>query len=215
MTENRKAKILIIDDHPIVREGMARLINEEPEFHVCCKAGSLVEAEAMCKTCPHDLAIVDMSIEGMSGLAIVKKFQALYPKMFLLVISMHDERIYAEPSIQAGAHGYLMKQEATDTMIYAIKRVLSGDLYLSDQIRSKMLNRFRSGNSEGLSIDDLTHSEFEILQMIGMAMSTAEIATKLNRSIKTIESHRSNIKRKLALKSGLELTQFAIKMAAT
>ena len=211
--ESRKAKILIVDDHPIVREGMSMLINGEPELHCCCEAGDIEQADKANRACSHDLAIVDMSLAGASGLELVKRFRTNFPDMYILMMSMHDEAVYAEPALQAGAHGYLMKQVATNIMLTAIRQILSGELYVSDQMRSRMLQKVRGSQIENSSISCLTTSEFEILHLIGLGLGTSEIADKLNRSIKTIESHRANIKKKLNLKNGIELTHFAINLA--
>lgn len=213
--ENRKAKILIVDDHPIVRQGMSMLINGEPELHSCCQASDIKQAVTANRSCAHDMAIVDMSLAGESGLELIKKFRMEFPDMPILMVSMHDEVVYAEQAIQAGANGYLMKQVATDTMLKAIRTILNGELYVSDQMRSRMLQGMRGGQAERASINCLTPSEFEVLHLIGMGMGTSEISKKLNRSVKTIESHRANIKKKLNLKSGNELVHFAINLVSS
>lgn len=213
--ERHKAKIMIVDDHPIVRQGMSMLINREPDLQVCCEASDVAQAIAASRSMPLDMAIVDMSLGGVSGLELVKKLRAEFPGMAILMMSMHEESVYAEPSLQAGAHGYLMKQVATDTMLKAIRQVLAGELYVSDQMRSRMLQKMRGGQTDDSPVSGLTVSEFEVLHLIGMGLGTAEIAGKLHRSVKTIESHRANIKRKLNLKSGSELVHFAINLKSS
>lgn len=209
-SEHRKARILIVDDHPIVRQGVAMLINQEPEMHACSEAGDIPQALAALQSSPHDMAIVDLSLLGFSGLELVKQLRHKYPELFILVMSMHDEAIYAERVLRSGAHGYLMKHEGTDTVLRAIRQILSGERYISDRMRSRMINQMLQGDKEQSPIGGLTATEFEILHLIGMGLENTEIANKLARSIKTIESHRANIRKKLNLGSGNELTYFAI-----
>lgn len=208
--EQRKARILIVDDHPIVRQGVSMLINHEPEMHACSEAGDIPQALAALQASPHDMAIVDLSLLGFSGLELVKQLRHKYPELFILVMSMHDEVIYAERVLKAGAHGYLMKHEGTDTVLRAIRQILNGERYVSDRMRSKMIGRMLQGGKEQSPIGRLTATEFEILHLVGMGLENHEIADKLARSIKTIESHRANIRKKLDLETGNELTYFAI-----
>lgn len=210
-----KAKILIVDDHPVVREGLAMLINREADLHVCCEASSIGEAMAANRACRHDLAIVDMSLSGESGFELIKKLQFDSPDLPVLMVSMHDESVYAEPALRAGARGYIMKQAATDTLLYAIRQILRGELYVSDKIRTRMLQKMMHGKTATSPVAGLTPGEFEILHMIGMGMGTSEIAEKLSRSVKTIEAHRANIKRKLNLQTGAQLTRFAINLVSS
>jgi DNA-binding NarL/FixJ family response regulator len=209
-SEQRKARILIVDDHPIVRQGVSMLINHEPEMHACSEAGDVPQALAALQAAPHDMAIVDLSLLGFSGLELVKQLRIKYPDLFILVMSMHDETIYAERVLKAGAHGYLMKHEGTDTVLRAIRQILSGERYISDRMRSRMINQMLQGDKEQSPISGLTATEFEILHLIGMGLENNEIADKLARSIKTVETHRANIRKKLNLGSGSELTYFAI-----
>jgi len=213
--ENQKAKILVVDDHAIVRQGIAMLINQEPDLQACCEAGDISQAMAANRACLHDMAIVDLSLEGMSGLELIKRLQAEFPNLPILVMSMHDEAVYAEPALRAGAHGYLMKQAATETMLKAIRQILAGDLYVSDQMRSHLLKTMRGNGADASTTNRLTPSEFEVLHLIGLGLGTSEISQKLNRSVKTIESHRANIKKKLNLKNGNELTHFAFSLTST
>lgn len=210
--ENRKAKILIVDDHAVVRQGIAMLVNQEPDLHVCCEASDIPQALAANRSCAHDMAIVDLSLAGTSGLDLIKRLRAEFPKLPILVMSMHDEAVYAEPALRAGAHGYLMKQAATDTMLKAVRLILAGELYVSDQMRSHLLKTMQGNNNEAAPTSRLTPSEFEVLHLIGLGLGTGKISQKLNRSVKTIESHRANIKKKLNLKTGNELTHYAINL---
>jgi DNA-binding NarL/FixJ family response regulator len=210
-----KRKILIVDDHPVVREGIAMLINREPDLEVCCSVSSIEEAIKANQRCKHDLAIVDMSLSGTSGFELLKKFQFDSPDLPVLMVSMHDEAVYAEPALKAGARGYIMKQVATSTMLQAIRQILQGELYVSDQIRTRMLQRAVHGKPSNSPISTLTPGEFEILHLIGMGCSTSEIAERLSRSIKTIEAHRANIKRKLDLANSSQLVHFAINLVSS
>lgn len=206
----RKARILIVDDHPIVRQGIALLINREPDLHACSEADDAEQAIAANLASPHDLAIVDLSLAGTSGLDLVKQLRLKFPELLILVMSMHDETLYAERALHLGAHGYLMKQEATTTMLTALRQILHGELYVSNRMRSRILQQRTQGASRPSPVSSLTASEFEVLHLLGMGLATSEIADKLNRSIKTIESHRANIRKKLDLRSGNELVLFAI-----
>ncbi|TRZ68650.1 MAG: DNA-binding response regulator [Rhodocyclaceae bacterium] len=208
-SESRKARIIIVDDHPIVRQGVAMLINQEPEMQACCEAGDIEEAMKANQSCPHDMAIVDLSLLGISGLELVKQFRSKYPSMAILVMSMHDETVYAERVLRAGAQGYLMKHEGTDTVLQAIRQILNGEHYISNRMRSRMIKQLVQGQKEDSPIRGLTASEFEVLHLIGMGLENSDIAVKLARSVKTVESHRANIRKKLNLSSGNELTYYA------
>lgn len=214
--EHHKAKILLVDDHALVRQGVAMLINTEPDMHVCCEASDAMQALIANRSCPHDMAIVDLSLAGTSGLELIRSLRSEFPRLRMLVMSMHDETVYAETALRAGASGYVMKQVAMDTVLRAIRQILQGELYISDVMRlqmlKKMVHEHTDGHAENPSICCLTSSEFEVFNLIGMGMSTSEIATKLARSIKTVESHRANIKKKLNLETGNQLTHYAITM---
>lgn len=211
----RKAKVIVVDDHAIVRQGMLMLVNREPDLYACCEAADIDKAVEANRTCQHDIAIVDMSLANASGLELVRRFQSLFPKLPILVLSMHDESIYAEPALKAGACGYLMKQMATDVLLHAIRQILQGELYVSDRMRSRMLKKMVSGVKSGSPISTLSPAELEVLHLIGLGMGTGEIANKLARSVKTIESHKANIKKKLNLDSGNQLALFAINLNAS
>ncbi|MEQ1719727.1 MAG: response regulator transcription factor [Nitrosomonas sp.] len=207
-----KAKIMLIDDHAMLRHGMAMLINMEPDMEVIAEAGDGNEAIAyLKKNPPPDLICLDVTLKTVSGFEVIKSIHALIPTVPVLFISMHDESVYAERALRAGARGYVMKQEAGDVMLSALRDVLKGNVYLSKQMNEKMLQRFVSGGSatpEDL-INTLTPSEFEILHLIGQGRSSQEIADLLCRSIKTIETHRFNIRTKLNLKDGADLIRYA------
>jgi DNA-binding NarL/FixJ family response regulator len=207
----RKARILVVDDHPIVREGMAQFLNLQDDLHLCCEASNAEEALAAMAACDHRLAIVDISLNGDSGLDLIKTLSHRYPELAILAISMHDEFLFAERALRAGAKGYLMKQEGTANILRAVHQVLAGNVYLSAAMHSGITQRLVAPQSVGISpLAGISEREFEILHLIGLGFGTRQIAEKLNRSIKTIESHRANLKEKLHLKSSRDLVRFAI-----
>ncbi|GAB7548971.1 response regulator [Cupriavidus sp. 8B] len=206
----RATQVLIVDDHPIIREGLTHLLSLHEDLHVCCAAGSAEEALAV-MACQPDMAIVDLSLHSNSGLDLVKTLRQHYPKLAILILSMHDETLFAERALRAGANGYLMKLEATEHIVNAIREVLAGNIYLSAAMHEKLARaltvpqRIPAG-----SIASLSEREFEVLHLIGLGFGTREIAEKLSRSVKTIEAHQANIKEKLDIPSGKELMRFAI-----
>jgi two-component system, NarL family, response regulator NreC len=206
-----KARILIVDDHVIVRQGIAQLVNREPDLDVCEEAGDADSAIAVLREAKVDLAIVDISLPGTSGIELVKLIRDSQPQLPVLVMSMHDEALYSDRAFRAGAKGYVMKQEATEKLLAAIRKILNGGVYVSDRMQTVMVQRFlNSGVDETVSfIDNLTDREFEILRMIGQGLTVAEIADKLGRSAKTVEAHRANLREKLGLKRAAELARFA------
>lgn len=206
----RAVQILIVDDHPIIREGLTHLLHSHENLHVCCVAGTVEEAVAAV-TCRPDLAIVDLSLQSNSGLDLVKNFRQHYPTLTILVLSMHDEALFAERALRAGANGYLMKLGATEHILNAIREVLAGNVYLSAAMHEKLARKLTTPTKTPTSaIANLSEREFEVLHLIGLGFSTREIAEKMNRSIKTIEAHQANIKEKLEIRSGKELMRFAI-----
>lgn len=202
-------RILIVDDHPIVREGMTRFLNQQDGLHLCCEASNGEEALAAMSACDHALAIVDISLNNESGLELIKTLRAGYPALAILAMSMHDESLFAERALKSGANGYLMKQEATVNILNAVHQVLAGDLYLSSAMHEK-IGQPQAASHGASEIAQLSEREFEILHLIGLGFGARQIARKLNRSIKTVEAHQANIKEKLQIRSGRELIQFAI-----
>jgi len=208
-------RVLIVDDHPIVRAGLAQLINRESDLMVCGEAGSSAEALAAVEDHDPELVLLDISIKGANGIEVMKCLRESHPELPVLMLSMHDEKLYAERAISAGARGYVMKQEAPGTVLTAIRSVLQGKIYVSDSmttciIRDLMLsgmdpNKYRSG------IKKLSDRELEIYELIGSGLTTREIADKLNVSIKTVETHRVHIRQKLKLRSAADLTHRAIR----
>lgn len=211
-TKNRKVRILLVDDHPIMRRGLAELINLEKDLAVCGEADSIQTAlELIKRTEPH-VALVDLSLKNESGLELIKDIKARYPAVLILVLSMHDELFYAERVLRAGAKGYVMKQQATDLVLKAIRRILGGEVYLSDAMSSKVLRNVTGKKTEkaGASVDQLSDRELEVFRLIGTGLGTRQIAERLSRSVKTVETYREHIKLKLDLKGSSELVQNAI-----
>ena len=209
---NKKAKIFIVDDHPIVRQGMVQLIDQELDLSVCGEAEDAPEALEGIARCQPDVVLVDISLKTTSGVDLIKDLKIRNPHLPVLVLSMHDESFYAERVLRAGARGYVTKEEATEKVLIAIRRVLSGEIYLSDRMSAKMLSKLVNGrfDASGLPAERLTDRELQIFELIGQGQGTREIAVKMHLSIKTIESHRANIKRKLNLDNATQLLQQAI-----
>lgn len=201
------ARILVVDDHPLVRAGLRALIGDEPDLVVCCEAAGVSEALALVDDRRPDVAIVDLSLAEGSGLDLVRRLHARHPDTRLLVCSMHDESLFAARSLKAGAHGYVSKHEATERVVEAVHRVLAGGRYLS----AAMTQRLADGDAGRVqtSVDDLSNRELEVFALIGRGVSTAQIAQQLHLSVKTVETHRENIKRKLNLANGSELLRYA------
>ena len=208
-----KTLILIVDDHPMMRQGLAALIKNEPDLAVCGEAessGQAMDAIALRKP---DLVIADITLPDKSGLELIKDIQAMHPGLRVLVVSMHDESLYAERVLRAGGHGYVMKQEGGKRLMEGIRRVLAGDVYVSDKMSKRILEIFtgQRGNSSGSPVERLTDREFEVFQLIGEGKATRDIAGKLHLSVKTVEVHRLHIKEKLELKTAAELIHFAVR----
>ncbi|MBE3070212.1 MAG: response regulator transcription factor [Planctomycetes bacterium] len=207
------ARVLVVDDHPVVRQGLALLINHEPDLAVCGEAATAAEAlKAIADTRP-DVAIVDLSLKGASGLDLIKDIKVRHPGLPVLVLSMSDENVYAERALRAGARGYMMKEEATEKVLTALRRVLAGAVYLSDAMASRLLSQFVAGDAPGggSPVDRLSDRELEVFRLIGQGLGTGEIAHRLHLSPKTIETHRAHIKVKLGLDSGTDLLRQAIR----
>ena len=206
-----KAKVMLVDDHAMLRHGMAMMINMEPDLEVFAEAGDGDEAmRILKKSGPADIVLLDVTLKTVSGFEVIKNMHALIPTLPVLFVSMHDESVYAERALRAGARGYVMKQEPGETLLTAIREVLKGNIYLSKNMQEKLLKKIASGGSEPEQlINSLTPSEFEVLHLIGQGHSSQEIAKLLCRSIKTIETHRFNIRTKLNLKDGADLIRYA------
>jgi DNA-binding NarL/FixJ family response regulator len=214
--ENRK-KVLIVDDHPLVREGLADLINKEKDIVVCGWAKDIPQTIKAIEKLKPDVVTVDISLENASGLDLMKDIKTNFPGLPVLVLSMHQESIFAERAIRAGAKGYITKQEATKKVITAIRKVLDGRMYLSETMKEKLLYSLIGNDESGARTsltDRLTDRELEVFRLIGQGKATRQIAEQLCLSTKTIETYRSRIKEKLNLSSGSELLRCAFQWAS-
>jgi DNA-binding NarL/FixJ family response regulator len=207
-----KIKILIVDDHPIVRQGLAELINHEDDFTVCGQAEDAHQAMQNIKALRPDMVVVDISLKETSGMELIKDIKAQYPDVAVLALSMHDESLYAERALRAGAKGYIMKAEATEKVVTAIRKVMSGQIYVSDRMAAKMVRKLVSSEPDvgASAIEHLSDRELEVFHLIGHGYGTRQIAERLHLSIKTIETYRAHIKEKLNLADANELLQYAI-----
>jgi DNA-binding NarL/FixJ family response regulator len=212
-----KAKVLLVDDHPLVRERLGELIGQQHDMTVC---GDCAEATAcfdlVAKTEP-DLVVLDLSLKGVHGMEIIKNLAALRPKLPVLVLSMHDESLFAERALRAGARGYITKQEATEKVLVAIRRVLSGEVYVSEKMAAQLVGVFIHGRKKtaGSPMERLTDRELEVFQLLGSGLSTRQIADDMKLDIKTVETYRARLKEKLNLETANELLQHAIRWAQT
>jgi DNA-binding NarL/FixJ family response regulator len=208
----RKKTVFVVDDHPIVRQGLTLLINQEPDLAVCGDAEEMHAALTAIPAVKPDILIVDISLNGPDGLELLKNIRLTSPRLPVLILSMHDESIYAERALRAGANGYIMKQEATEKVLVALRRILSGEIYVSRRIANSMLQHYFRGasSSEHSSISELTDRELEVFRLIGEGHGTRQIAEVLHLSVKTVESYQAHIKEKLCLRSARELVQHAV-----
>jgi len=207
-----KRRVFLVDDHPIVRQGLVQLVDNEPDLTVCGQGEDAYKSLAAIRAAKPDLVLLDVSIKDGDGLELLKEIKAFDPGMSVLMLSMHDEALYTERALRAGASGYVMKQEAPQVLLAAVRKVLAGQVYVSDKMSATMLRRMvggKRGVSE-LPMDRLTDRELEVFRMIGSGLTVKEIAQKLILSVKTVEAHREHIKEKLNLKSSAELLRFAI-----
>jgi DNA-binding NarL/FixJ family response regulator len=215
-TAKAPKRILIVDDHPITRYGLTQLINHEPNLLVCGEAESAAQALATIKSARPDLVLADITMPGRSGLEFIKDLQAQHPGVAVLVMSMHDETIYAERVLRAGGRGYIMKNEGGERLLEAIRQVLQGQVYISKSMSAALLevfapHRSRVGEATPGALSD---REFEVFQLIGQGLSTRQIGERLNLSVKTIGTHRQHIKQKLKVRTGPELIRQAVRWAA-
>jgi DNA-binding NarL/FixJ family response regulator len=211
----RKAKyrVFLVDDHPIVRHGLTQLINGEPDLMVCGESDDGSKALTAIGAARADVVVVDLTLERSSGFSLIKNLHALDPQLSILVLTIHEESLYAERCLRAGAKGYLMKEAAMESVLLAIRRILAGQVYLSEEMQSKL---FRASGKRGETVitsplERLSDRELEVFRLLGQGMGTRQIAKLLRLSISTVESHRARIKEKLDVKSGPELLQHAVK----
>lgn len=207
-----KTKVFLVDDHPLVREWLTQLLQRESDLAVCGEAEDTQEALQKIEESKPDVVIADISLKTTHGLELVKDLQVRYPSLPVLILSMHDESLYAERVLRAGAKGYITKQEATKKILPAIRQVLAGEIYISEKMSSRMVHKMVMGRAEEQKspIERLTDRELEVFQLIGCGQGTRRIASELHLGIKTVESYRARIKEKLKLEDGTQLLQQAI-----
>jgi DNA-binding NarL/FixJ family response regulator len=210
MSEGGAGRVLIVDDHPIVRQGLTQLIAQENELEVCGEADDAATALEAVRNLTPDVAVLDLMLKGSNGVELIREMKSRNPSVRILVISMHDEAIYAERALKAGAHGYIMKQKATNEVLSALRKVLAGEVYVSDEVIGKILKRMVGGAGPDTGIERLSDRELEVFQWIGQGLSVIEIADKLKVSPKTIETYRSHIKEKLGLSSANDVLRVAV-----
>jgi DNA-binding NarL/FixJ family response regulator len=206
------AKVFLVDDHPLVREWLSQLIQREDDLAVCGEAEDTQEALNKIEETKPDIVVADISLKNTHGLELVKDLQARHPSLPVLVLSMHDESLYAERVLRAGARGYVTKQEATKRILQAVRQVLSGQIYISEKMASRMVHKMVLGRADNQKspIERLTDRELEVFQLIGRGQGTRRIASDLHLGVKTVESYRARIKEKLKLEDGTQLLQHAI-----
>jgi DNA-binding NarL/FixJ family response regulator len=207
-----KQRIVIVDDHPMMREGLAQLIDHEPDLVVEAQADSAGQALRTIEKAVPDLLLVDISLPDKNGLELIKDVHTLHPALPILVVSMHDESLYAERVLRAGGRGYIMKQEGGKKLMLAIRQVLGGHIYVSEKISAKILENYSGHRPDSQSpVEELSDREFEVFQLLGQGKGSRDIALHLHLSVKTVEVHRANIRRKMELASGGELVRYAIR----
>lgn len=212
-----RRRILIVDDHPFMRAGLAQLIEKQPGLTVCAEAGNPAAAMTEIARGAVDLVLTDITMPGRSGIEFIKDLQATHPKLPILVVSMHDELIYAERVLRAGARGYIMKEAGGEALLAAIRQVLNGDVYVSPKMSARVLDNLSGRKPRGSQspIEKLTDREFEVFQLIGQGKSTRDIAKQLHLSSKTVDVHRGHIKEKLELKDTTSLVRHAVRWVET
>jgi len=210
--KKEKSKIFIVDDHPFLREGLTRFINLQPDLVVCGEAPTPHHALKSIPLLKPDIVIVDLTLAGSSGLDLIKDMKLRSMKTMVLVLSMHDESLYAERALRAGAKGYIMKEEASKEVLKAIHRILSGEIYLSEKMAAKMLHKLADGKNTSDAVPEgaLSDRELQVFELIGRGHGTRQIADELHISAKTVESYRAHIKVKMNLKNAHELTHHAV-----
>ncbi|MBA4148826.1 MAG: response regulator transcription factor [Verrucomicrobia bacterium] len=215
--KKNQTKILLIDDHPLLRNGIAQLIAQQKDLVVCGEVDDSLKALDAIELNNPEVVILDITLKKMSGIEVLKHIKVRFPKVKVLILSMHDETLYAPRALRAGASGYIMKQEAAENVITAIRKILSGEVYISERMATQMLSRMVGGRATPISspVDLLSDRELEVFTLLGKGDGTRDIAEKLNLSVKTIESHRAHIKEKLNLKNATELVRHAVQWVAS
>jgi DNA-binding NarL/FixJ family response regulator len=212
MATSSKCKVFVVDDHPIVRQGLSQLINREEDLMVCGEAESAHAALEAIRRSQAEVVILDVSLDGPDGIELLKAIRVWNARLPVLILSMHDESLYAERALRAGANGYIMKQEATGRVLTAIRQILRGDVYVSERMAKKMVQQFVAGGGtiRRSSIEELSDRELQVFRLIGQGHGTRQIAEELHLSVKTVESYYAHIKEKLSLRNVRELVQHAV-----
>ena len=212
-----RKRLILVEDHPMMRAGLAQLINKQPDLEVCCEASNPTEAMSELSKSMIDLMVTDMTMPGRSGIEFLKDVHAMLPELPMLVLSMHDEMLYAERALRAGARGYLMKDAGAAKVLEVIRLVLSGQSYVSPQMSARLLDAVTGRRPRGSTspIEKLSDREFEVFQLLGSGKSTKEVAQALNLSPKTVDVHRARIKEKLQLKDATSLIHHAVRWVET
>jgi DNA-binding NarL/FixJ family response regulator len=213
-SQGGKRRIFLVDDHPIIQQALADMLNHESDLDVCGTTKNARTALDQIEKLRPDLVILDLVLQGANGIELLKDIRVRYPRQLVLMLSMHDESVYAFRALRAGAAGYIMKAEATEKLLSAVRLVLDGGVYLSERMQKRVLGRMIVNQAEDSPqpLDQLSDRELEVLRLLGQALSTRQIASELHLSVKTIESHRAHLKQKLNLKTGAELIQYAIRL---
>jgi two-component system, NarL family, response regulator NreC len=215
VNEQQKARIMIVDDHPIVRHGIALLLNGQTDMEVVAEAEEAESAVRQLRDQTFDLLVVDISMPGLSGLDLIRRIKTKDTQIPILVLSMHDESVYAERALAAGARGFLMKHEATEKLVSAVRKLLGGGVYLSRALEERMFQTFVGGQVVDEPLKRLTEREFEVLQLIAQGLTSAQIAKRINRSIKSVEAYRTAIRSKLGAESTVDLARLALEYFPT
>jgi DNA-binding NarL/FixJ family response regulator len=211
-SKTRKYKVFVVEDHPLMREGLARIINLQPDLQVCGEASTTHSALKSITLLKPDIVILDLTLEGSNGMDLIKDMKSRSLKSLILVLSMHDESLYAERVLRAGAKGYIMKEQVSKEVLKAIHRILAGEIYLSEKMGAKMLHKVADGKADEKTFPEgaLSDRELQVFQLIGQGRATRQIAEELHISPKTVESYRAHIKVKMNLQNAHELTQHAV-----
>jgi DNA-binding NarL/FixJ family response regulator len=216
-TDQMQSRLLVVDDHPMTRYGIVRLIEQQPDLVVCGEAENASRALAAIRDLKPQVVLADLTMPGGEGLEFVKDMRSLHPEIAVLVVSMHDEALYAERALRAGARGYIMKNEGGEKLVEAIRQVLQGKTYVSENMSGKVLEIFsgRRRRADDTTIGKLTDRQFEVFRLLGQGMTTREIGQQLRLGTKTVETHRLHVREKLGLRSGPALIKYAVRWAGT
>lgn len=209
-------RVLLVDDHPVTRQGMRAIIDQQLDFEVCAEAANAAQALQLAETAPPEIAVIDIALGAESGIELTRRIKARSPAIAILVVSMHEETAYAERALRAGAHGYMMKEDSADQLVAALRQLLRGEIFVGPRVRQRMAQRLApKRHATAFPIDTLSDREWEVFTLLGDGYSTREVGERLKLSSKTIDSYREHLKEKLGLRSGAELVRHAIEWGRT